>query len=154
MSESAFPTDLLSSLASNPDLLKNAMQMASALASSGALDGLFGKGSDENREAPSAPPRPMENSDFSTLLSGLTGGKAPEPPKAEPQEAFARPQKENREPPHPAKRPTPPCHNDRIRLLQAVRPFLPEDKREKIDFIVQLLGLLHTAEELGLRKLF
>ena len=154
MSESAFPTDLLSSLASNPDLLKNAMQMASALASSGALDGLFGKSSDENREAPTAPPKPMGTNDFSTLLSGFGGGRASEPPKAEPKETVESSQKENREPPHPVKRPPPPCHNDRIQLLRAVRPFLPEDKREKIDFIVQLLGLLHTAEELGLRKLF
>ena len=154
MSESAFPTDLFSSLASNPELLKNAMQMASALASSGVLDGLFGKGADENREAPSAPHPSAAGNDFSTLLSGLSGGRSPEPPKAEAREVFSNARKETKEAPRPLKKPTPPCHNDRVQLLRAVRPFLPEDKREKIDFLVQLLGLLHTAEELGLRKLF
>ncbi len=150
MSESAFPNDLLSSLASNPDLLKNAMQMASALASSGMLDGLLGKGSSEHTNQ-SPPSPPAGNNDFSTLLSGLSGNKSPEPPKAEAKEAFASPSKEH---PHTPKRSNPPCHNDRIQLLKSVRPFLPDDKREKIDFLVQLLGLLHTAEELGLRKLF
>ena len=143
MSESAFPTDLLSSLASNPDLLKNAMQMASALASSGALDGLFGKGADGAA--------PTSGKDFSSLLSGMGQGKGEESQKPAPADHFRPPSPEPRP---PMKRPEPPCHNDRIQLLRAVRPFLPEEKREKIDFLVQLLGLLHTAEELGLRKLF
>lgn len=151
MSESAFPTDLLSSLASNPDLLKNAMQMASALASSGALDGLFGKGNGADSTAPSPS---AGRADFSSLLSGLSGGKSPETPKAEAKEAFVNAPSPSHESPRPLKKPSPPCHNDRVQLLRAVRPFLPEDKREKIDFIVQLLGLLHTAEEMGLRKLF
>ena len=143
MSESAFPTDLLSSLASNPDLLKNAMQMASALASSGALDGLFGKGTEGV-----APP---SGKDFSSLFSGMGQGKGEEQRGPSPTDRSHPPSPEPRP---PMKRPEPPCHNDRIQLLRAVRPFLPEEKREKIDFLVQLLGLLHTAEELGLRKLF
>ena len=149
MSESAFPTDLLSSLASNPDLLKNAMQMASALASSGVLDGFLGKGGSENSQRP--PSTPSGTGDFASLLAGLGGNNAPPPPKENAVHPSPQPP---REVAHPPKRPNPPCHNDRVQLLKSLRPFLPEDKREKIDFLVQLLGLLHTAEELGLRKLF
>ena len=149
MSESAFPTDLLSSLASNPDLLKNAMQMASALASSGVLDGLFGKGGGENTQHPPSPP--SGTGDFASLLAGLGGNNASLPPKEEVGHSSPPSPKEVA---HPQKRPSPPCHKDRVQLLRSVRPFLPDDKREKIDFLVQLLELLHTAEELGLRKLF
>lgn len=45
-------------------------------------------------------------------------------------------------------------HAERIRLLQSLRPFLPDDKQEKIDFVVKLLGLLEAAERMGLGKLF
>ncbi len=45
-------------------------------------------------------------------------------------------------------------HTDRIRLLQSLRPFLPEEKRDKIDFLIKLLGLLEAAEGMGLGKLF
>lgn len=147
MSESAFPTDLLSSLASNPDLLKNAMQMASALASSGVLDGILGKGNNENNQSPPSPS--SGTGDFSSLLAGLGGNFSP--PKQDPQPPSPPSAKEMAQ---PTKRSTPPCHKDRVQLLKSVRPFLPDDKREKIDFLVQLLELLHTAEELGLRKLF
>ena len=153
MSESVFPTDLLSSLASNPDLLKNAMQMASALASSGVLDGFLGKGGGEgSRQSPS----PSGTGDFSTLLAGLSGNNPPphQSDTGHPSPQPSRSPKPSDEASPPRKRPNPPCHNDRVQLLKSLRPFLPEDKREKIDFLVQLLGLLHTAEELGLRKLF
>ncbi len=147
MSEPTFPADLLSSLASNPELLKNAMQMASALASSGVLDGILGKGTQANPSDPSSKPE----SDFSAVLAGLGSEKTQESPPTPP----AHPTPSQPKDPRPqTKRSTPPCHNDRIQLLRSVRPFLPEDKREKIDFLIQLLGLLHTAEELGLRKLF
>lgn len=49
---------------------------------------------------------------------------------------------------------SPVCHADRIRLLQSLRPFLPCDKQEKIDFVIKLLGLLDAAERMGLGKLF
>lgn len=45
-------------------------------------------------------------------------------------------------------------HTERIRLLQSLRPFLPCDKQEKIDFVIKLLGLLEAAERMGLGKLF
>lgn len=178
MSESPFPGDLLSSLAANPELLKNAMQMASALASSGVLDGLLSKSapSGESPADRSAPPPPPLDSpyqargasgggstgDFAGLLAGLMGNHPQQSheTRSEPsiQVSHASTAATGKDgassPTHAGKKSAPPCHNDRVQLLKAVRPFLPEDKREKIDFFIQLLGLLYSAEQMGLRKLF
>ncbi|MBO5778865.1 MAG: hypothetical protein J6R82_04785 [Clostridia bacterium] len=155
---SSFPADLLSSLAANPDLLKNAMQMASVLASSGALGGLFGAPTGEPSPPPSPPftpsgqGAPNANSGISDLLAGLMGStgappdhkstNAPEQKKVEAEQRQER------------KRPPAPSHNDRIHLLQSICPFLPEEKREKVQFLIKLLGLLSAAEQMGLGKLF
>ena len=145
------PSDLLSGLAANPELLKNAMQMASALASSGALDGLFGKGD----AAPTAP-QPAEaapalkTGGLAELLGSL-GGAAPPPAAKEPSEgAFSKAEPPKSE----AHRPPAPCHQDRVRLLQAICPFLPEPKREKVHFLIKVLEIFSTAEQMGLGRLF
>ena len=44
-------------------------------------------------------------------------------------------------------------HEQRIKLLEAMRPFVPEDRRNKIDFIIKLLGLMQVANELGLKNI-
>lgn len=164
--------DLLSGLAANPDLLKNAIQMASALASSGMLNGLFGGAPSEEAPAPaSAPsqqPPPQGNSAASSgiadLLAGLmgqSGNFATETPIGERNAPSVHPSVEkktdnemiagqNQE----RKRPPTPNHNDRIHLLQSICPFLPEEKREKVQFLIKLLGLLSAAEQMGLGKLF
>ncbi len=155
---SAFPTDLLSSLAANPDLLKNAMQMASVLASSGALGGLFGVPTGE--PSPSSSPQftpPSQgglnaNSGIADLLAGLMGSAESPPGTSTP--PSPTPQKAEAEQVQERKRPPAPSHNDRIHLLQSICPFLPEEKREKVQFLIKLLGLLSAAEQMGLGKLF
>lgn len=176
MSESTFPADLLSSLAANPELLKNAMQMASALASSGMLGGLLGKSAPSGESAPPPPPSapPSEGGssvggggggDFAGLLSGLLGnhpsGSGESSPVSQTEAASpfsaspaTSPKDSTSNPSKTGKKTTPPCHKDRVQLLKSVRPFLPDDKREKIDFLVQLLELLYSAEQMGFRKLF
>jgi hypothetical protein len=67
---------------------------------------------------------------------------SPPPKKVEPEQGQER------------KRPPAPSHNDRIHLLQSICPFLPEEKREKVQFLIKLLGLLSAAEQMGLGKLF
>ena len=155
-----FPGDLLSSLAANPELLKNAMQMASALASSGMLNGLFGGG-----ETASPPPPPNRGDapsggggGIADLLAGLMGASGNSHPPSQGQ-AEHRPGVEQERwdaNPHPVepRRPPTPSHNDRIHLLQSICPFLPEEKREKVQFLIKLLGLLSAAEQMGLGKLF
>lgn len=165
MSEAAFnPADLLSTLTANPQMLKDAMQMASALASSGMLNGLFSKENpSESRETGGKPnDSAKESGDFATLLSGILSGQS---------ESFAHDRRDsNPQAAHRAEysqsasadrggaiertRKPPPCHNDRIQLLRSLRPFLPEEKRDKIDFLIQLLGLLNAAGQMGLGKLF
>ncbi len=133
MSDTPMMGDLLSGLAQNPELLKNAMQMASALASSGALNGLLGGAG----TSPSKDASPQPGGGLADLLSGLgTAVRPPAPP----------------EPPAPPP-PAGPCHADRVRLLQAICPFLPGNKREKVQTLIQLLNILHSAEQMGLGKL-
>lgn len=149
MSENAFAGDLLQGLAANPELLKNAMQMASALASSGVLNGLLG-----DKPKAEEPPKSTSGS-FADLLSGLTGqGKAGASPSANER----RPAADGKPDAPPASvaakgRPTP-CHRDRVDLLRSICPFLPDDKREKVYFLIKLLELMNSAEQMGLGKLF
>ena len=176
MSEAFNPADLLSGLAANPEMLKNAIQMASALASSGALSGLFGGGG--NAAPPSGEPTanaptnsvPANSgvgnsspaggaSGFADLLAGLmgagntsAGGASQANGQSEKPDATAVAAQQSGG--HGQKRPPTPCHQDRVRLLQAVCPFLPEEKREKVQFLIKLLELLSTAEGMGLGKLF
>lgn len=167
MSEAAFnPADLLSALTANPQLLKDAMQMASALASSGMLNGLFQK--DNPSEAKESTDRTRENDspqgsgDFAALLSGLLAGQSNNSSHDRRDQNPQAEQRAERSPSASADhggtiertKKTSPCHNDRIQLLRSLRPFLPEEKRDKIDFLIQLLGLLNAAEQLGAGKLF
>lgn len=156
MNQAFNPGDLLSGLAANPELLKNAMQMASALASSGALSGLFNASNPAPASAkPAEAPSGAGAGSFADLLSGLMGTSTPSdatqvsaaPSKTAP--ASAPPAKEAEAHRSPA-----PCHQDRVRLLQAVCPFLPDDKREKVQFLIKVLELFSTAEHMGLGRLF
>ena len=164
-----FPADLLSGLAANPELLKNAMQMASALASSGMLNGLLG--GSPGGESPSAaasfgqpppsntPPNGsgQASGGIADLLAGLMGQSANSsnassfgkdsfspstaPPKGEQDTPRQEPER---------KHSSAPSHNDRIHLLQSICPFLSEEKREKVQFLIKLLGLLSAAEQMGI----
>ncbi len=42
-----------------------------------------------------------------------------------------------------------PCPSDRKALLLALKPFLGKERRDKIDFILNVLSLLDVAESLG-----
>ncbi|MBQ8382540.1 MAG: hypothetical protein IJX47_04965 [Clostridia bacterium] len=162
MSDAFNAGDLLSGLAANPEMLKSAMQMASALASSGALNGLFGGGG--NSAPPSAEPSAAAASapsggsgGFADLLSGLMGaGGGSQASAGAPTGGVktAAPVSADPSGEHGQKRRPAPCHQDRVRLLQSICPFLPEDKREKVQFLIKLLELLSTAEGMGLGRLF
>lgn len=49
--------------------------------------------------------------------------------------------------------PNHPCPADRKALLLALKPFLGSDRRDKIDFILNILSLLDVAESLGFTNL-
>lgn len=42
-----------------------------------------------------------------------------------------------------------PCPSDRKALLLALKPFLGKERRDKVDFILNILSLLDVAESLG-----
>lgn len=156
----AFAGDLLAGLAANPELLKNAMQMASALASSGMLNGLLGGSG--GGEAPSASPKNtpptgsgQTSGGIADLLAGLMGqsNSTASPSDRQTGGGSTAQSKQERESDHQGqelRRPPAPSHNDRIHLLQSICPFLSEEKREKVQFLIKLLGLLSAAEQMGI----
>lgn len=190
MSESSLPLgSLLSSLMEHPEMLQQAMSIASSLASSGLLNNLMNTPDEGNQSASAdrfgtSSSRSPDLSGIGNLLSGLMDSGASNNAKerevrsatehsadhnadfqsnnphsggissqAEGQSAAGHPPHHdsghNREQggSHVG-------HAERIRLLQSLRPFLPYDKQEKIDFVIKLLGLLDAAERMGLGKLF
>ena len=155
--------DLLKKVMENPELLSGAMSMASALASSGALNGLLGRRPGEERKDPDPdPPRPEQSgsavggqpgmpdpamlSGLSSLMSALGGGN----PSA----------KSPQDPPNPSTPPKPPSapqsehrrvgHRERIALLEAMRPFISPEKKDRLELLIRLLGVMEIAEGMGL----
>lgn len=172
---------LLNSLIEHPEMLQKAMNLANTLASSGMLDGLMNGSAEGGQSAASSDTykAPQNTSpDLSAIGNLLTGlmndrpsqekrqnehaGQSNNPPNARafdkndlfsPAQTAGEKEKDrqnqasHRESPHIG-------HAERIRLLQSLRPFLPADKQEKIDFVIKLLGLLEAAERMGIGKLF
>ncbi len=139
----------LKTLTENPEFLQKAMNIASTLSSSGMLQNLMGQSPTPAQGAvsPNSPAHGNEGSamlgDIMKLLSnGSQGQSAQNTPSAPNPQAspLQKPQK-----PHSSA-----CHSDRIRLLEAMRPFVPEERREKLDFIIRLMGLIKLADNLGL----
>jgi len=161
-------------LTENPEFMQKAISIASSLASSGILSGQFGQTGTGNQpsQSPSSynnsPPsqsgyenrtgevNPLANIvqglDLSSLLSGADQSASREkeghqgdgsaqsrnekPPSAKEGSAFAKA-----------------SHAERIRLLEAMRPFVPEHRREKLDFVIRLMGLIEVADKLGLKNI-
>lgn len=184
MSESTLPIgNILNSLMEHPEMLQKAMNLAGTLASSGILDNLINTPTDGAESAPSpdrfAPPTNAspDLSSIGNLLSGLMGSVGGHEAKdngaksgeqkqnigfdrsneggSRPSEDFSSDKQQARLPDRSSHHNSPHIgHTERIRLLQSLRPFLPYDKQEKIDFVIKLLGLLEAAEHMGLGKLF
>lgn len=163
MSESAPGLgNILNSLMENPEMLQKAMNIASSLASSGVLDDLMKTPTEGGRPSSSAnsyaPPQNAspDLSSVGNLLAGLMNDRSKpsehDAQRDKPREHDVQPPSEHSE--HPSQHAPHVGHTERIRLLQSLRPFLPCDKQEKLDFVIKLLGLLEAAERMGLGKLF
>lgn len=111
---------MLSKLLEDPESLGKVMNIASTLSSSGVLNGISLGGSDkaENTEA-----REIKSESVSKQNM----------PEMRREESF----NERRE------RRIRPC--DRIRLLEAMRPFLSDDKRDKLEVVIKIIGLADAA---------
>lgn len=154
-------SDLLSGIMEHPEMLQKAMNIASSLASSGILNDLMKM---PPREEPSdsvlhsdRPSKDDSAPSFSDLLSRLNENEHRPSEDSRPPTQHTHEHEEKPVPPTTSSsHPSAPRvgHTERIRLLQSLRPFLPSDQQEKIDFIIKLLGLLEAAERMGLGKLF
>ena len=115
--------DLLKKLTENPEMLSKAMSMASALASSGALSGFMNSNTQDNT--------PKKECD----------GEPPPPPKAEcpPPETKCKPKERDR-------------YRERIALLEAMRPFISAEKKDRLELLIRLLGVMELADGMGSHK--
>ena len=116
--------NMLSSIMQDPKAMEKAMSMANMLASSGILEGMQGK----NEEANKTPGGDALNN----ILSSL------------PQKSGEKSEKSGKEQI---------SMNDRLALLCAIRPYLKEDKAQRLDSVIRILKLVGTLEKSGI-KLF
>lgn len=98
--------ELLKGIAENPEMLSKAMNLASTLSASGALDGLLG-GTQAKRETPSQPIPPPEMAK-KTGTSGL--------------------------------------YRERIALLEAMLPFISDTKRDRLELLIRILGVMELYD--------
>lgn len=151
--------DLFKKVMENPELLSGAMSMASALASSGALNGLLGKKTGEEMKESGGPENPQNlpqtdqpsMADLSGMaglsgLSGLMNALSGNPGRKEPPSPTppsAPPRKDS-----PARG----MHKERIALLEAMRPFISPEKKDRLELLIRLLGVMEIAEGMGISK--
>ena len=126
----------LGQLLSNPEALGEAMKIASSLKASGVLDGLLGgttPGGKREKDGPAPAPDAYEKT------SGAYG-----------QASGAYTEEQHGEKPPPG---ASGGENERRRkLLEALRPYLSDERRQMLDGAVKILRLLEVAQ--GLNGIF
>lgn len=112
--------EMIAKMLSDPESLGKVMNMVSALSASG---GAFGDTVKEDTVPPKTEDTYQRDEPHSSLEASASARKSEKI-----------------------------CHDrpkisqcDRIRLLEAMRPFLGEDKRAKLDMVIKLLGLAEAA---------
>ncbi len=114
---------LISKLGENPEML-------------GAVSSLMGMLSQTKKEAPKPPPAPeFDASSLLGLLSSFGGSDNSKPGEQGPMSKIFGTKEE--------------MHH-RIALLNAVKPYLSEERREKLDTVIKLLKLTELGELSGL----
>lgn len=150
--------DLLKKVMENPELLSGAMSMASALASSGALNSLLGKKPEEKKEEDDRTlnsQNPLSGlsgisglSGLSGLMSALAGGPHNPPPESE-EKPDAPPEPRTPRAIQADHGPRRAGHKERIALLEAMRPFISPEKKDRLELLIRLLGVMEIAEGMG-----
>lgn len=98
--------DLLKGISENPEMLSKAMNLASMLASSGALDSVMGK---KPKESPMVSPPQIAEERSESI--GKKGG-----------------------------------YRERIALLEAMRPFISDAKRDRLELLIRILGVMELYD--------
>lgn len=147
--------DILKNVMENPDMLKNALELAGKLKDNPEFKNIFGalNAKDGETETPQEQNHQHQHQQQQEQKH-IHNGSAPPQDEAEP--AF-NPFKGR--PSVPPKSVVPqlgkhhPKSSDRVKLLIALKPYLNQERREKIDFILKILNLIDLAEGLGIKGL-
>lgn len=125
---------LISGMLSDPEMLSRAMNIAKGLASSGVLSSLLSQG-DKGSGKGECHDNPSESASCSdekgALLRSGCGGSAGD----------GLDKGERRKP----------GNAERTALLHALKPYVSEDKREKIELIIKLMSVLDAAHGIGIK---
>ena len=135
--------------------MQKALSIASTLASSGVLSNLNLSGGQQGFVPPnnsfSQGGSPDKAPDISALLSSAFGQTSAGASHSSGERAQAHTQHSEKEEENTHQKPSRAGHAERIRLLEAMRPFVPDDRKDKLDFIIRLIGLIQIADKLGLK---
>ena len=121
--------NVLSTIMQDPEAMKKAMSIASMLSSSGALDGILSKAAESD-------PQNSEKSEPKALPPQIGEGERPKEQVSSISNGNNRVSMEQR-----------------LALLEAIRPYLSKDKASKLDSVIGILRLVSTLESSGI-KLF
>ena len=120
--------NMLSSIMQDPKAMEKAMSMANMLASSGMLDGLLNK----NEEQKEAPTQSVDSNALKDIISSLPSNEGEDVPSKSKGQIST---------------------NERLALLCAIRPYLKDDKAQKLDSVIRIMKIVGTLEKSGI-KLF
>jgi hypothetical protein len=127
--------NILSSVMQDPEAMKKAMNIASVLSSSGALDGL------------------MKNVSGESSSEKATEGVLANTEKHSENGSPSNPHSELPFHQTPTNAHSSVLMNQRLALLSAIHPYLSHEKAKKLDSVIGILKLIGTLENSGL-KLF
>ncbi len=126
-------------LLEDPEMLGKALSIATTLKKSGMLDGLFGGGQIEASETSQEPTRKISQT-YSA------------PPDAYTEEDLSKDRPSLPDQRQSADRGWGENNRRRKALLLALRPYMSEERQERIDTVLRILELLDLANKLGTEK--
>ena len=130
---------VIAKMLEDPEALGKVMSLAGTLSSSGLLGGL---GIGDNSESRSEP-KQQAFQETSNSVNESSNKYEVKKTAQNPLESSLPKNHENHENHGHSYRKIKSC--DRIRLLEAMRPFLSDDKRDKLDVVIKIIGLADAA---------
>ncbi len=130
---------VIAKMLEDPEALGKVMSLAGTLSSSGLLGGLgIGDNSDNSSE-----PKQQAFQETSNTVNESSNKYEVKNTASNPLESNIPKNRENHENHGHSYRKIKSC--DRIRLLEAMRPFLSDEKRDKLDVVIKIIGLADAA---------
>ena len=133
---------MIAKMLEDPEALEKVMSIAGTLSSSGILNGISTGENNANKEIPDREDlRYTHNAEGENIRS-----EAKEDPLVNTEKTYYSQSKTSESPLKKqisSYRKIKSC--DRIRLLEAMRPFLSDEKRDKLDVVIKIIGLADAA---------